>query len=141
MYSLPTSMRKAQMRLTITRSFCVSATTMAGRRPPILSDWQLLAEFAPDVIVAAGWHIRGYRKVLRSFAGKVPRILWMDNQWRGTFKQHLAVVTRKVFFAKLCDAAWVPGERQVMFVNRLGFTAGRVLQGMYTAEVDRFAPA
>ncbi len=101
---------------------------------------QRLNEFAPDVIVVAGWHLAGYRKALRSYRGKIPRILCMDNQWRGTLKQYVAVGTRRIFFHRLCDAVWVPGERQVSFARRLGFTAERVWQGMYTAEVDRFTP-
>jgi glycosyltransferase involved in cell wall biosynthesis len=99
-----------------------------------------IEKFKPDVIIAAGWGIPGYRKVLTEFRARVPRVICMDNQWRGTLKQYVAVFTRKMFFNRLCDAVWVPGERQVRFANRLGYTAERILQGMYTCESARFSP-
>jgi glycosyltransferase involved in cell wall biosynthesis len=98
-----------------------------------------LRQFNPQGILVAGWHIRGYRPILRKYGGKIPRIMCMDNQWRGTTKQWLGILTARVFVHPLCDQVWVPGERQASFAARLGFPGSEVMRGMYCCDFDAFS--
>ncbi|MFZ0591455.1 MAG: glycosyltransferase family 4 protein [Bryobacteraceae bacterium] len=100
---------------------------------------EALQRFKPEAIVAAGWHIPGYRQVLKSYAGEVIRIMCMDNQWHGRPKQWLGVLSSSFYVKKLCDAVWVPGERQASFAQRLGFAPSQILRGMYSCDYDKFS--
>lgn len=61
----------------------------------------------------------------------------MDNQWRGTPKQYLGIVTARWFLRPAIDTLLVCGDRQACFARKLGY--GRMLYGYYAAEVERFA--
>lgn len=97
-----------------------------------------LQEFRPDVLLINSWHVTNYRRLARHYAGRALRILAMDNQWLGTPKQRLGVLTAPVYLQPAYDVAWVPGERQVDFARRLGFSPSAVLTGLYSADTDAF---
>jgi len=54
----------------------------------------------------------------------------MDNQWRGTWKQHLGVIASPWYVRCLYEVAFVAGERQACFARRLGFSDDRIWQGV-----------
>lgn len=62
----------------------------------------------------------------------------MDNQWLGTPKQWLGRLTWRLYIRPLFDVAFVPGDRQVAFANRLGFRNSRILRGLYCADNEAF---
>lgn len=101
-------------------------------------DEQLRA-YDPDVIVLAGWHIPQYRRAARELRGRCWRVMCMDNTWRGTLKQWLGVVTAPVFLSQIADAIWLPGERQAVFAQKLGFPIRRILWGLYSCDHSSFA--
>jgi glycosyltransferase involved in cell wall biosynthesis len=98
-------------------------------------------QFKPEAIIVAGWHIPGYREILRKYSSEVVRIMCMDNQWHGRPKQWLGILSSSFYLKKLCDAVWVPGERQASFAQRLGFAPSQILRGMYCCDYDRFSAA
>lgn len=102
---------------------------------------QRLEDFSPDVILVSSWHIEGYRAILKRFRGRALRILAMDNCWHGTRKQWLGVLTSRYYIQPLYDAAFVPGERQAVFAQKLGFTPDRILRGVYSCDHSHFASA
>lgn len=104
-------------------------------------DWlrRIITEFEPSAVLVSSWHIRSYRRLARSLAGRAVRILCMDNQWRATPKQWLGVATSSLFVRPAYDAAFVAGERQAVFANKLGFPAERVLWGVVCCDYDQFA--
>jgi glycosyltransferase involved in cell wall biosynthesis len=104
---------------------------------------QLVAEldtFRPEVMIVASWHLSAYRAACRRFRNRAVRVCAMDNQWEGTLKQWLGVLTSPLMVRKLFDATFVAGERQAVFARRLGFTQDRVWRGMYSCDVNRFEP-
>jgi glycosyltransferase involved in cell wall biosynthesis len=98
-----------------------------------------LRTFDPQAIVVAGWHVYGYRAILRQYRGRIPRIMCMDNQWRGTLKQWVGILCSRWYIQPLCDQVWVPGERQASFGSRLGFSSSQVMRGMYCCDFDAFS--
>jgi glycosyltransferase involved in cell wall biosynthesis len=97
-----------------------------------------LREFAPDVLIVASWNRPEYRAICRAFDGNALRVCCMDNQWRGTAKQWLGVVTAPVFVQRLFDVAFVAGDRQAEFARRLGFSANRIWRGFLSCDHENF---
>jgi glycosyltransferase involved in cell wall biosynthesis len=98
-----------------------------------------LERFIPDVILVFGWHYSGYRNALKCFEGRAIRILSMDNQWLGRPKQLLGIFTSRFYLHPICDAVFVPGERQAVFALKLGFSQGIILRGVYSCDHEKFS--
>jgi glycosyltransferase involved in cell wall biosynthesis len=98
-----------------------------------------LRKFDPDLLMVVSWHRRNYRWCLRAHRNSV-RVLCMDNQWLATPKQRLGVLTSPVHVKRYYDAAFLPGSRQRDFALRLGFSADRIYEGLYSADPELFAP-
>src|SRR5580700_7690894 len=100
----------------------------------------LLSEARPDAVLVSSWHIAGYRAVLKEIRRPVPRILCMDNQWRGTAKQWLGRLTWRQSIRPYYDGVFVPGDRQAYFARRLGFRTEHMMRGLYSADMSAFLP-
>lgn len=100
---------------------------------------RIVEAFDPHGVLVSSWHIRPYRRLARSLAGRAVRLVCMDNQWHGSPKQWLGVATSPVFLRPAYDAAFVTGERQAVFAGKLGFPAERILWGAVCCDYDRFA--
>jgi glycosyltransferase involved in cell wall biosynthesis len=98
-----------------------------------------LEDFQPDVILCANWHNKAYRQSLKNFNGRAIRIFSSDRQWVGSPKQWLGVFTSWLYIHPVCEAIFVPGERQVAFAHKLGFLQGRILRGLYSCDHPKFA--
>lgn len=98
-----------------------------------------LIKFKPDVIIISSWHIKAYRRISKYYRGKALRVLAMDNQWRGTVKQHIGSFLSPIYIQPLYDAVWLPGERQAVFAEKLGFTDKHIWRGLYTCDHEKFA--
>jgi glycosyltransferase involved in cell wall biosynthesis len=100
----------------------------------------LLEQARPDAVLISSWHLSAYRSVLRDLSGAgIPRVLCMDNQWRGRPKQWLGRLTWRQYIRPYYDLAFVPGDRQLAFARRLGFRREHVLRGLYCADTGGFA--
>jgi glycosyltransferase involved in cell wall biosynthesis len=62
----------------------------------------------------------------------------MDNQWLGTAKQWLGILSSRFYLRPLFDVAFLPGDRQADFARRLGFCESRIWWGYYTCDHSRF---
>lgn len=98
-----------------------------------------LRKFDPQIMVVPSWHIRAYRRVARTFAGRCLRIMVMDNPWRGSLKQRLGVLTAPFYVLPIADAVWLPGERQAIFARKLGFSQRTILRGSFTCDHPAFS--
>ena len=96
--------------------------------------------FAPDVLMVNSWHIGEFRHVLQHLRPRPLRVLCMDNQWHGTWKQRLGVVGSPWYIRRLYEVAFLPGERQAFFARRLGFPEDRIWQGLLCPDAAMFAP-
>lgn len=87
---------------------------------------------APTVLLCGGWNLPEFRRSLRLVEG-VPRILAFDNQWRGSLRQRIGVLSSPWFLHRSFDAAFVPGDRQRVFAEKLGFPSELIREGLYAA--------
>ena len=105
---------------------------------------ELLAQtrrFGPEVLLVNSWHIGEFRFVLDRLQPRPLRVLCMDNQWRGTWKQRLGVVGSPWYIRSLYEVAFLPGERQACFARRLGFPDDRIWQGLLCPDIHELANA
>ena len=100
-----------------------------------------VARFQPDVLLVVSWHVPAFRHVLRHLKPRPLRVLCMDNQWHGTLKQRMGVVSSRWYLHPLYDAVFLPGERQACFARRLGFPPNRIWKGLYCPDHETFARA
>jgi glycosyltransferase involved in cell wall biosynthesis len=97
--------------------------------------------FAPDVLLVSSWHIREFRFVLERLHPTPLRVLCMDNQWHGTWRQRVGVVGSRWYVRRLYDAVFLPGERQACFARRLGFRDHQIWQGLLCPDDQALAPS
>ena len=98
-----------------------------------------ILESAPDILLVCGWHLPAYRRFSAAHKGRGVRVLCMDNQWHGTARQWLGVLSAPFFLRPAYDAALVPGARQAAFARRLGFPAARIREGHYACDYAPFS--
>jgi glycosyltransferase involved in cell wall biosynthesis len=97
------------------------------------------ASIQPDIIYVTGWIDKAYLKVAQHFRRKgVPVIAAFDTQWRGDWRQRLAVAISPFYFRRIFTHAWVPGMFQYEYARRLGFPREKILTGMYAADTAIF---
>jgi glycosyltransferase involved in cell wall biosynthesis len=94
---------------------------------------------APDILLAASWHIAPYRRLARNLNGRSRRVICLDNQWAGTLRQYAGSLIAPLYIHPLFDMAFVPGSRQRFFARRLGFTDGSIVEGLYSCDQPCFA--
>jgi glycosyltransferase involved in cell wall biosynthesis len=99
----------------------------------------LVEGFSPDALVVNSWHIGAYRRLARRMRGRTLRIVTVHNQWTATPKQRAARLMAPVLLHPTYDAAFVCDERQAVFAERLGFTAGQMLWGVNSCDQPRYA--
>jgi glycosyltransferase involved in cell wall biosynthesis len=101
---------------------------------PSASEIECLLPVNLDAMVICSWHVRSYRRVARKLRGRVTRVLFMDNPWRGTLRQWVGVAVSRVYIDPLYDLVMLPGDRQVRFAKKLGFSVDDVIRGGYAAD-------
>ncbi len=101
---------------------------------------ELSLGFSPDIVYISGWDNRIFKKMGRHFcAREIPVIMGMDNQWRGTLRQIIAILLSKWSVRRHASHAWVAGSYQYEFARMLGFRRSNVLFNLYTADTDLFS--
>ncbi len=98
----------------------------------------LVEKLNPDVIVCSGWIDKDYLKVCKTYYKKIPTVLTCDTHWKGSLKQILAVIVSRFTLLKIFSHAWVPGEIQNKYVQKLGFKPEKVHKGFYVCDLERF---
>lgn len=99
-------------------------------------------QFDPDIIYTAGWMDKDYLHVSRHFKRRdKPVILGSDTRWRGTWRQRFASLIGPGLLKLFFTAMWVPGQAQLAYARRLGFSGTQVATGLYTADHSAFHDA
>ncbi|MEX1003007.1 MAG: glycosyltransferase family 4 protein [Crocinitomicaceae bacterium] len=97
-----------------------------------------LHEFAPDILVCSGWMDKGYVKASRTFRKSIPVVISLDNHWTGSVKQKIAASASPFYLQRIFTHAWVPGEPQKIFAEKLGYKGEQLLMNFYCADVPLF---
>lgn len=98
----------------------------------------LIEAFSPDTILCSGWIDKGYIKALRKLKSDSAKVLLMDNQWTGGFKQHVLSRFIGPLINRVFSHAWVAGPSQREFALKMGFPSEHVETGFYAADSKLF---
>ena len=97
-----------------------------------------LASWSPTAMLICGWHVAAFRRIALSYRGQIPRILYMDNPWQATLRQHLGVAISATYIRPAFDAVLLPGELQAMFARKLGFKTSAIRLGGLACDSTHF---
>lgn len=100
----------------------------------------LLATNDFKFLFISGWSNKKYLEISKKAKkNNVPVISGCDTQWRGDFRQIIAVVFSKFLIRKYFDFLMVPGTKQYEYGRLLGFKKHSILMPLYTADVSLFS--
>ncbi len=117
----------------------VSGLTIYERSDYDHRSLKILAEqINPDIILCSGWIDKDYLKICKSFKKRISTVLLLDNQWRGDWKQKLASLASFIFISPYFSKAWVAGNSQYIFAQKLGFKSENISKGFYSADTKIF---
>jgi glycosyltransferase involved in cell wall biosynthesis len=88
-----------------------------------------------DLIVVSGWSDEGYNRVVRS-KGSARKVITFDTQWDGSWRMKLGRWWLWWRGLRHFDSAWVPGERQRVFAQKLFFKSNQIFTGFYVADTN-----
>ena len=95
-----------------------------------------LLSFKPEFVLISGWIDADYLKWIKKLTGI--KVLTMDTQWKGNLKQILGANIFRLFHKRNFDLAWVTGNQQVAFAEKLGFKSKLIFTGFYSANKAYF---
>jgi len=118
--------------------FSNNITTFQRNQFTIQALSKLLSDTSPDLVLVSGWIDKGYIKALNNQHGIKKRVLMMDTAWTGSLKQKIGLLGLKSVIRGLFSHAFVSGELQALYAQKLGIYPKAIHQGYYSADVDYF---
>lgn len=100
----------------------------------------LVRSISPALTVVSGWMDKGYMSIARMLRTEGRQVVvGFDDQWHGTFRQHLAsVLCRFGYLSQFYSHAWVAGMDQFEYARRLGFDKVNIVYDLYCADLNIF---
>lgn len=99
----------------------------------------LASRVNPDIILCSGWIDKGYLSLCKKYARILPVVLLLDNQWKGSVKQWIMAGASAFTISPYFNRAWVPGEPQRAYAQKLGFGREHLKTGFYCADTALFS--
>ncbi len=84
------------------------------------------------------WFDFKLRKVVSCHKGKIPTIVFSDNIWVGSLKQHIGAFLSPFFLHRLFSHCWIPGKSQSLFALKMGFSDNNIIFNMLSANTNFF---
>lgn len=100
---------------------------------------ELVQSINPQAIYCSGWIDKEYLTICKQYRKSIPVIVGIDNQWKGTLKQHIATIISPFKIKPYFSKAWVPGKRQRLYAQKLGFKNVDIEEGFYSADTPFFS--
>lgn len=97
---------------------------------------EFLSRIQPDAIVVSGWMDQEYVSAVKKFKKSIPIVLALDNHWTGNWKQRIWKMLAPFKLHNIYTHAWVPGEKQLKYAQKLGFK--NILKSFYVANTKVF---
>ncbi len=92
-----------------------------------------------QAIFCSGWIDEGYIATMQAVPFDVNRVLISDNAFMGSLKDRASSLRAKSKFKRLFDYAFVSGEPQRVYAEKMGFKRNEIFKGFYTADEAAFA--
>lgn len=93
----------------------------------------------PNAIFCSGWIDEDYIAVMQSVPFDTNRVLISDNAFMGRLRDRASTIRAKSKYKRLFDYAFVSGEPQKRYAEKMGFRRNEVFTGFYTADEATFA--
>ncbi len=93
--------------------------------------------FKPDFVYLSGWIFKPYLKLIQQLKLKNV-IIGFDNQYNGSLKQKMGAVYFRIKLKPYIKAAFVPGEKQVLFAKKLGFSDKFISKNVYCCQNELY---
>lgn len=100
---------------------------------------RLAEEINPDLFFCGGWSEKKYLKLAKKLNKSIPTVIGFDNKWEGNIKQKVLLFLGKKIIRPKFKYAFVPGEKQKIFAQKLGFNEKNILLGAYSADIDIYS--
>lgn len=90
----------------------------------------------PDLLIISGWSEPAYRPLyFNPRLGRVPKVLVMDNQFRGTLRQLVGRTFLQLLLRRV-SCVWVAGERTWQYARFLRVPEWRIRRGALGVDVE-----
>ncbi|MFN4228304.1 glycosyltransferase family 4 protein [Parvibaculum sp.] len=94
----------------------------------------MVADLRPDVLFVSGWSERSFRTLyFDRRLESVPKILVMDNQFRGDLRQRVGSIVLKPLLNRI-EGIFVTGERSWQYARYLGMDEDRIHRGAVSVD-------
>lgn len=106
---------------------------------PQLNDF--LNQIKPDVIYIVGWMDKGYLQATHQYKKQTPEVVvvaGIDDQWKGSLRQHLGRVAFRLKLRSLFDYLWVAGKPQYHYARMMGYNNNRIIPCLLSANTYLF---
>lgn len=101
----------------------------------------LVHRLAPRLVIASGWVDKGYLKAATAAKrGGAVSVIALDTAWRGHWRQWANAIAARWRLRRAFSHAWVTGQAQARYAERLGFAPRRIRTGFYAADTALFLP-
>ncbi|MFT5595367.1 MAG: glycosyltransferase involved in cell wall biosynthesis [Flammeovirgaceae bacterium] len=92
-----------------------------------------------QAVFCSGWIDEGYISTMQSVPLDTNRVLISDNAFMGGLRDRASSIRAKSKFKRLFDYAFVSGEPQKVYAEKMGFKRNEIFTGFYTADEASFA--
>lgn len=87
-----------------------------------------------DLTLCSGWIDKTYLRAIKESVYCDNVSLMLDNPWKQSFRQILGSFWFKIFYKNNFKYAFVAGNKQSLFAQKLGFLPNRIFKGLYSAD-------
>lgn len=103
--------------------------------------YDFLVQKQPDILYVSGWMDRGYTMASIRYKRKFPDVkvvAGIDDQWKGTVRQHLGSLLFRFKLKRFIDYFWVTGMPQYHYARRMGYGPEEIIPYLYSANTHLF---
>lgn len=93
----------------------------------------------PDLFFSGGWGEKKYLKLAKHLKKTTITVLGFDNKWEGNLKQRILITLGRIIIKPKFNYAFVPGQKQKKFAQKLGFPNNKIKLGAYSADINYFS--
>lgn len=102
---------------------------------------RILQADMPSIVYISGWVDKDYlycAKKYRAINKNVSVVCGIDDQWKGTLRQHLGVIYFTIFYRNIFNFMWVSGKPQYHYAERFGYNHSSIIGDLLSAQTTVF---
>ena len=99
----------------------------------------LIQSITPDIIYVSGRMDKLYLKIAKKYRASIPIVAGMDTQWQNNLKTYIKLFLSSFLYKPYFSHIWVPGERQYVLANALGYSSSSIINNLYSCDYELFS--